>query len=264
MEWWLAYAAIGAVAGFFAGLLGIGGGAILVPLLVMLFEAQGMPRGHLVHVAIGTGMATILFTSVSSVWAHAARGTVRWDVARAMTPGVLAGGLVGSSLAGLVPTKLLALLFTLVIYAAAANILLETKPKPSRRMPGGAGMALVGFVVSGLSALAALGGSFLTVPFMLWCNASMLQAIGTAAVIGFPIALSGSIGYILAGWGQSGVPEHSLGYVYLPALAGIALASVLLAPLGAAVAHRLQIKRLKQVFALLLFALATKMMVGLW
>ena len=264
MEWWLAYAAIGAAAGFFAGLLGIGGGAVSVPLLVMLFASQGMPKVHLVHLAVGTGMATVLFTSVSSVWAHARRGAVRWDVARAMTPGILAGGLVGSGLAGLVSARLLGTLFCVVIYAAAANILFERKPRPTRQLPGAAGMSLVGFGISSVSALAALGGAFLTTPFMLWCNVRMIDAIGTAAVVGFPIALAGSIGYVASGWSQAGLPPHSLGYVYLPALLGVTLASVLFAPLGAAVAHRLQTRQLKRVFALLLFALATKMVTSLW
>jgi len=264
MEWWLGYAAIGAAVGFFAGLLGIGGGAVSVPLVVMLFEAQGMPKEHLVHLAVGTGMATALFTSVSRVWAHARRGAVRWDAARAVTPAILLGGLVGSGLAGLISTRLLGMLFTIVIYAAATHILFETKPKPSRQLPGAGGMMLVGFAISGISSVAALGGAFLTTPFMLWCNASMIQAVGTAAVVGFPIALAGSIGYITSGWSQGGLPPHSLGYVYLPALLGITLASVLLAPVGAAVAHRLKTKHLKRVFALLLFALATKMLVGLW
>lgn len=264
MEWWLVYALIGAAVGFFAGLLGIGGGAIMVPLLVMAFEAQGLPRDHLMHLAVGTSLATILFTSVSSVRAHASRGSVRWEVARALTPGVLLGGLIGSTLTGYVSTKLLAIMFSVVIYGAATNILIDRKPKPSRTLPGSGGMFMVGFIASGLSAVAALGGSFLTVPFMLWCNVAMLQAIGTAAVVGFPIALSGSVGFVIAGWGQSGLPANSFGYIYLPALLGITLSSVLFAPVGAAAAHRMQVKRLKQVFALLLYALATKMMVSLW
>jgi uncharacterized membrane protein YfcA len=109
-----------------------------------------------------------------------------------------------------------------------------------------------------------MGGAFLTVPFALYCNVPLLQAIGTAAIIGFPIAFAGSAGFIAAGWGQSGLPPHSIGYVYLPAVLGITLASVLTAPLGAAAAHRLPIKRLKRVFALLLYALAGKMLFSLW
>src|SRR6267378_1901718 len=151
MEWWLGYAAIGAAVGFFAGMLGIGGGAIMVPLLVMLFEAQGLPRTHILHLAVGTGMATILFTSVASVRAHAARGAIRWDIARDITPGILLGGLVGSWIASFIPPLVFAALFTVVIYAAATNMLLDRKPKPSRQPPGLVGMSAFGFVVSAVS-----------------------------------------------------------------------------------------------------------------
>jgi uncharacterized protein len=264
MEWWLGYAAIGAAVGFFAGLLGIGGGAIMVPLLVMVFEAQGLPKAQLMHLAVASGMASILFTSVSSMRAHAVRGSVRWDLALALTPGILIGGLLGSSLTAWISTQVFATLFTVVVFFAATNILIDRKPKPSRQLPGAMGAALAGFVISFVSSLAALGGAFLTIPFALYCNVPMLQAIGTSAIVGFPIALAGSIGFIVAGWGKSGLPPHSIGYVYLPAVLGMTLASVLTAPLGAATAHRLPTKRLKQVFALLLYGLATKMLVSLW
>jgi uncharacterized membrane protein YfcA len=264
MEWWLGYAAIGAAVGFFAGLLGIGGGAIMVPLLVMLFEAQGLPQAHILHLAVGTGMASILFTSLSSMRAHAARGAVRWDLALALTPGILAGGLLGSAITAWISTKVFAALFTGVVFFAATNILIDRKPKPARALPGALGSMLVGVVISFVSSLAALGGAFLTIPFALYCNVPMLQAIGTAAIVGFPIALAGSVGFIATGWAQSGLPPHSVGYVYLPAALGITLASVLTAPVGAAVAHRLPTRRLKQIFSILLYALAAKMLIGLW
>ena len=264
MEWWLGYVAIGATVGFFAGLLGIGGGAIMVPLLVMLFEAQGLPKAHILHLAVGTGMASILFTSLSSMRAHAARGVVRWDLALALTPGILIGGLLGSAVTAWISTKVFALLFTGVVFFAATNILIDRKPKPARALPGPLGSMLVGMVISFISSLAALGGAFLTIPFALYCNVPLLQAIGTAAIVGFPIAFAGSIGFIVTGWQQSGLPPHSFGYVYLPAALGLTLASVLLAPVGAAVAHRLPTKRLKQVFSMLLYGLALKMLIGLW
>ncbi|MBE0623550.1 MAG: sulfite exporter TauE/SafE family protein [Burkholderiales bacterium] len=264
MEWWLGYLAIGAAVGFFAGLLGIGGGAIMVPLLVMLLEAQGLPKSQIMHLAVGSGMASILFTSVSSMRAHAMRGAVRWDLALALTPGILIGGLLGSNLTVWISTQVFAALFTVVVFIAASNILIDRKPKPTRELPGALGSALVGFGISFVSSLAALGGAFLTIPFALYCNVPMLQAIGTSAIVGFPIALAGSVGFVLAGWGHGELPPYSVGYVYLPAVLGIAFASVLTAPLGAAAAHRLPTKRLKQVFALLLYGLAGKMLFSLW
>ena len=260
MEWWLGYVAIGAAVGFFAGMLGIGGGAIMVPLLVILFDAQGLPKSHILHLAVGTGMATILFTSVASVRAHASRGAIRWDIARNITPGILLGGLVGSWIASFIPPLVFAALFTAVIYIAATNLLIDRKPKPSREAPGFAGMSVFGFLVSAASAFAAIGGAFLTVPFMLWCNVPMLPAIGTAAVIGFPIALSGTIGFVATGLRETGLPPYTVGFVYLPALAGIVVTSMLMAPVGAAAAHRLPTVWLKRIFAVLFYVMATRML----
>jgi uncharacterized protein len=249
--------------GFFAGLLGIGGGAIMVPLLVMLFEAQGLPKDQILHLAVGSGMASILFTSVSSVRAHLARGSIRWDLAWRITPGILVGGLLGSVIASVIPRGLFAALFTGVVYIAATNILLGRTPSASRQVPGFIGMFIAGLVISSVSAFAAIGGAFMTVPFLMYCNVPMLQAIGTAALVGFPIALSGSIGFIATGWSVSGLPDPHLGYVYFPALAGLVISSVLLAPVGAKVAHSLPTKRLKQIFAVVLYIFATRMLVSL-
>lgn len=262
MEWWLGYIAVGAVAGFLAGLLGIGGGAIIVPLLAVLFEAQGLPKAHILHLAVGTAMATILFTSIASVRAHAARGATRWNIVWKMTPGVLAGGVVGSWITGLIPAGAFAALFALVIFTAGTLMLLDFKPTPSRKPPGLAGMSTAGFLISALSAFAAVGGAFLTVPFMLWCNVPLLHAIGTAAAIGFPIALSGTAGFIATGLHESALPPYSIGFVFLPALAGVVVASVLTAPLGAATAHRLPTKWMKRICALLLYAIATRMLLS--
>lgn len=264
MEWWASYAAIGAVMGFFAGMLGIGGGALIVPLVTIVMEAQGLPREHILHLAVGTAMAAIAFTSLSSLRAHASRGAVRWDVALRITPGILIGGVIGALIAGALPTRWFALIFTGFVYYAATAMLRDVKPRASRQLPGSAGMFAVGLGISALSALVAIGGAVMSIPFMLLCNVPILHAIGTAAAIGFPIAVSGSAGYVLSGWGVAGLPEHALGYVYLPALAGIVVASVLTAPLGAAVAHRAPVKRLRQIFAILFYILATRMLFSLW
>ena len=241
--WAAGYLGIGAAVGFFAGMLGIGGGALMIPLLVWLFEAQGLPREHLLHLAVGTGMATILFTSVSSMRAHARRGGVRWDIVKRITPGILAGGLAGSAIASSLPRFAFAVIFVTTVYAAALNLFLERKPHPSRTLPGAVGLSAVGAAISGISAFAAVGGAFLTVPFMVWCNVPMLAAIGL---------------------GQPGLPAWSVGYVFLPALAGVTVASMSLAPVGATVAHRLPTKVLRRIFAVLMFSLATRMLAMLW
>ena len=264
LEWILGYLALGALVGFFAGMLGIGGGAIMVPILVLMLDAQGLPREQVLHLAVGTSMSTILFTSLSSIRSHHRRGSIRWDIFRGMTPGIIAGGLAGSVVATLVPASALAVAFTLVIFFAATNILLDRKPHPSRGLPGPAGLFGVGAGISAVSAVAAMGGAFISVPYMLWCNVAMLQAVGTAASLGFPIAVAGTIGYVYNGLHDSGLPPLTLGYIYLPAMAGIVVTSMLVAPLGAAAAHSLPTKWLKRIYAILLYVLAVRMLIKVW
>lgn len=257
--WWLAYMALGAGAGFFAGLMGVGGGTVLVPILAMLFAAQHFPPQHVLHLALGTSMAVIVFTSISSMRAHHSHGAVLWPVVLTITPGILFGTLMGSVLASHIPTRPLALFFALFVLCVAVQMMLNIKPHPGRELPGKAGMFAVGSGIGTLSALVAIGGGALTVPFMTWCNVQVHKAIGTAAAIGFPIAVGGAIGYILNGWGKAGLPEGSLGFVHLPATAWVATVSVLFAPLGARTAHRLPVASLKRIFAAVLVVLAAKM-----
>jgi uncharacterized membrane protein YfcA len=264
MEWLAAYLALGAVVGVLAGMLGIGGGMIIVPPLALMLEAQGLPREHVLHLAVGTAMATILFTSLSSVRAHAARGGVRWEIVLRITPGILVGGVVGALVANHLSTRTLAVYFTAFVFLMAVNMALDLKPRPSRQPPGAAGMFAGGTAIGGLSSLVAIGGAVMSVPFMIYCNVPIIQAVGTAAAIGFPIAVGGTVGYLYTGWSTSGLPPWSLGYVYLPALGGITVASVLTAPLGARLAHRVPGKMLKRIFAGMLFVLAARMMVNLW
>jgi uncharacterized membrane protein YfcA len=174
------------------------------------------------------------------------------------------GGLAGVSLAGAFSTFALAVAFTLIVYAAAINILMNRAPRSSRALPGAAGMFGVGFVISGVSALVAMGGAFMTVPFLLWCNISIRQAIGSAAFVGFPIAVVGTAGYLFIGWNVPHLPPWSLGYVYLPALLGISVASVLMAPVGASASHRLPTRLLRRIYGVLLLLLATKMLASFW
>jgi uncharacterized protein len=264
MEWWLAYLGVGAIVGILAGMLGIGGGAIMVPLVAQLLLAQGIAKDQVLHLAVGTSMATILFTSVSSVRAHARRGAVRWDVVKRITPGILAGGLAGSLFASLISTRFLAVFFAVLVTGLAINMMIDRKPKPTRQLPGPGGMFAVGSAIGGLSALAAIGGAAMTVPFMVMSNVPALQAVGTAAAIGFPIAAAGTVGYVATGLAEGGLPPASLGYVYLPALVGLSVASMLTAPLGARLAHALPTKRLKQFFALFLLFLAARLVWKVW
>ena len=264
MQWWLAYLAIGLVTGFFAGLLGIGGGAVMVPMLVLVFTAQGLPAEHIMHIALGTAMATIMFTSVSSMRAHHAHGAVDWSIARAIAPGILAGSFCAALVAGFIPTRPLAVMFTVLVYYAATQILFDLRPRESRELPGRSGLFAAGALIGGMSSLLAAGGAFLCIPFLAWCSVPLRRAIGTAAAVGLPIAVAGTLGYLLQGLRVEGLPSASLGYVYLPALVPIVVTSVLAAPLGARLTHRLPVKRLRVVFAIVLFVLASRMLANLW
>jgi uncharacterized membrane protein YfcA len=261
---WLAYLAIGALVGFAAGLLGIGGGVVMVPLLVLVFRAHDLPNEHLLHLALGTALAAMVFTSVSSMRAHHAHGAVDWKIARAMSPGMLAGSFVAALVAGFIPTRPLALAFTALVFYAATQILLDLKPPGSRELPGPAGLFAAAGVIGAVSSLLAAGGAFLTIPFLTWCRVPLRRAIGTAAANGLPIAIAGTAGYVMHGLRVSGLPAASFGYVYLPALALVVATSMLAAPLGASLAHRLPIRRLRTLFALLLYLFAVRMLVGLW
>lgn len=261
---WLAYLGIGALVGFAAGLLGIGGGAVMVPLMVFVFSATGISPEHVLHVALGTALAAMVFTSVSSMLAHHRHGGVDWSIARAMSPGMLAGSFAAALIAGLIPTRSLAIGFTALVFYAATQILLNLRPPGSRELPGAAGLFAAGATIGAISSLLAAGGAFLTIPFLTWCKVPLRRAIGTAAANGLPIAIAGTAGYVINGVRAEGLPPFSLGYVYLPALALVVTTSMLAAPLGARLAHRLPVKQLRTIFALMLYGIAIKMLVGLW
>ncbi|MBV2265178.1 MAG: sulfite exporter TauE/SafE family protein [Thauera sp.] len=258
--WWLAYPVLGAAVGFFAGLLGVGGGGIMVPMLTTFFLAQGFPQSQVVHMALGTSMAAIVLTSVSSLRAHHARGAVRWDVVRAITPGILVGTFAATFIASRISTVPLAIFFAVFMAYVSIQMLLNIKPKPSRELPGALGMSAAGLGIGGVSALVAIGGGSLSVPFMTWCNVTMQNAIGTSAAIGLPIALAGTVGYLVNGWSAPDMPALTFGYVYLPALVLVSVVSTFFAPLGAKLAHRLPVATLKKVFAGMLVLLCAKML----
>ncbi|MFB1029408.1 MAG: sulfite exporter TauE/SafE family protein, partial [Thauera sp.] len=194
------YLALGLATGVLAGLLGVGGGLLMVPMLVMMFSAQaGFPVGEILHMALGTSMAVILFTSLASLRAHHRHGAVMWPVVAQITPGILLGTGVGTLFAAQVPAKPLAIFFTAFVCVVAVQMALNLKPKAARQLPGAFGVAGVGVGIGAVSALVAIGGGSLTVPFLTWCNVKVQKAIGTSAAVGFPIALGGSLGYIYNG-----------------------------------------------------------------
>lgn len=260
MTFVLMYLALGAFAGFVAGLFGVGGGLTLVPFLFMIFTSQGIPSEHVMHLALGTSMANIVFTSISSMRAHHQHGAVRWDIVKAMAPGLVLGTFGGSLFAGVVPTRPLTMVFVAIVYYASIQMMADFKPKPHRQLPGAVGLFIAGSVIGIISSMVAAGGGFMSIPFMVFCNVAMHNAVGTSAALGFPIALAGAVGFIISGWGQPGLPEYSFGYIYLPAFVAIVSMSILVAPWGAKLAHRLPVKKLKRAFGAFLAFLATKML----
>lgn len=252
--------AMGAGGGFAAGLLGIGGGMVLVPFITMIFTSHGFPPEHIVHMAIATSLATILFTSVSSVRAHHKHGAVNWRIVAMLAPGIVVGAWVGPWIAKQMNTTVLSVFFGIFVAASATQMLAGKKPAGSRELPGTAGMFAAGGVIGVIAGLVGAGGGFLSVPFMTWCNVRIHNAVATSAALGFPIALAGTLSNIWFGMGTPGLPEYSLGFIYLPALAGIAAASVVMAPVGARAAHRMPVDRLRRVFAVVLYCLAAYML----
>lgn len=258
----LIYIAVGVIAGILAGLLGIGGGLVIVPMLVYCFTIQGIDHVHLMHLALGTSMASIVFTSVSSFIAHHKKGAVEWSVVKRITGGIVIGTFIGAWLASWLSSGFLKGFFVIFLYYVAVQLILDKKPQASREFPGPVGMSSAGGIIGLISSLVGIGGGSLSVPFMIWCNLPVHNAIGTASAIGFPIAVAGTLGYLASGFHKSLLPAYSVGFVYLPALVGIVMASVVTAPLGAKLAHSLPVPRLKRIFAILLFVVATKMAWG--
>lgn len=260
MEWWIVYLLMGLFVGFFAGLLGIGGGLILVTLMVYLFTVQGFPEDRILHIALGTSITSIVFTSISSLLAHHKHGAVRWDIVRVAVFGLIVGTLLGTLVADQLKTKYLAIFFVIFVYYSAMQMFVNAKPKPSRQLPGRLGLNLASVLIGVLSALVGVGGGIMTIPLMSMCNVPMRNAIGTSAALGLPIAIAGTIGFIVTGLGKDHLPPFSVGYVYLPALIGIVIGTLVTVPWGAKMAHTLPVSRLKKIFAVILFILATRML----
>ncbi|MCB1616297.1 MAG: sulfite exporter TauE/SafE family protein [Pseudomonadales bacterium] len=254
----LIYLCIGAVTGILAGLFGVGGGTIIVPALLISLAAQGVSPDVLTHMALGTSLATICLTSISSVIAHNERDAILWPVFFKLTPGICCGVLLGSIIAARLSGLALQKGFGVFALVVSAQMFCNWQPGGSSRLPGNFGLFAGGGVIGLFSALFGIGGGSLTVPFLSFCRITMQHAVATAAAIGMPIAFVGALGYLWQGWNNPALPEWSSGYIYWPAFTGIAIASVAFARVGAHIAHSLSPKKLKQIFALFLA------LIGLW
>jgi uncharacterized protein len=257
-----AYLGIGAIVGFFAGLLGIGGGIIIVSSLALMFAAHAFAPQYVMHMAIGTSLAAIVFGSWSSFRAHHRHKAVDWSIVRTMTPGLLAGVLLGAALARFVTTAFLKYFFLGFTLFVTAQMVFNLRPKPSRQLPGRAALSAVAVFIGVCSSLFGGGAAAVGVPFLTWCNVTLHRAIGTVAAMGFPLAIAGTVGYVVAGWNIRDLPEWSVGFIYLPAFIGISATSMMTAPWGARLAHKLKGATLRRIFAVFLVLMGLKVAVS--
>ncbi len=257
-----AYLLVGSGAGVLAGLLGVGGGVVIVPVLVWVFRHNGFDDSLLMQLAVGTSLGTIVVTSLSSIRAHQRRNAILWPVVLRLAPGIVAGAWLGAVIAGALPSPVLQRVFAVFIILIGLQMASGRQPMGGGRLPGAAGMLGAGGVIGTVSALVGIGGGSLTVPFLTWAGVQMRNAVATSAACGLPIALAGTLGFVVEGWHNPVLPAGSTGYLYWPALLGVVSASFLTAPIGARLAHSLPVKALKRVFALLLLVLGVRMLTG--
>jgi uncharacterized protein len=261
IEFLISFLFLGALVGFMAGLLGIGGGGIMVPILTSIFLAKGMPIDNVVHLALGTSMASIIVTSFSSMKAHNKNKNVLWNIVKSMSIGILTGTFLATFIASQISSIYLALFFALFMGYVSIQMFLNKKPSPNKKLANKKGLFFVGNGIGAISALVSIGGGSLTVPYLTWSNIELKKAIGTSAAIGLPISIAGTLGYIINGWNNTVMENYTFGFVYFPAVLLISATSYFSAPYGAKLANKLPVSKLKKIFALLLSILSIKMLI---
>ena len=251
LEEWALYLGFGCLAGLLSGLMGIGGGIVIVPFLVWHFGRLGFPANAVMIMAVATSLATIVVTSISATLAHHRRGAVDWALVRQLAPGILAGSVLGSVIADLLPARAFKLFFSGFLLHASLRMLRQTPKIPIHTEAGDSGhFGVVGAAIGALSSILGIGGGTLSVPFLVKRGYPVRTAVAVSSACGFPIAVAGSLTYILLGWGNAQLPNWNLGYIHLPAFIGIVLTSVPLAPVGAALAHHLPTRNLRVLLAM--------------
>jgi uncharacterized protein len=260
---WLVYAALGVFVGFFAGLLGIGGGSMIVPVVGLTLVAFDFTPERVLHLSLGTSLAAMIVSTASSIYEHHRHEAVRWDLVKGLAPGITVAALAAGFIARATPVPILKFFFLCFMLYVAGQVIFGRKPRPGRGVPGPLATTAVGLGIGGLSALAGVGGAMLSVPYMMYCNVNLRHAIASSAAISFVVSVTGAVGFVAAGLREPGLPEWTLGYVYLPAFLGISLTSIFFAPLGAKLVHRMPVETLKKIFVLFLLVLAGKLVYSL-
>jgi uncharacterized protein len=251
---------VGAMAGLMAGMLGVGGGLVIVPALLSIFPLIGIHPDVVIKIAVGTSLATIIITSISSVRSHHKRRSVIWYLFWRMTPGIAVGAIIGAWLADFMPTDALEIIFGVFAVAVAGQMFFQLKPSGQQTEPGSIGLIITGTLIGSFSSLVGIGGGSLTVPFLTYWNTKMARAVGTSAACGLPLAMFGSAGFMVSGIGAEHLPTFSTGYVYWPAFIGICVTSIIFAPIGVKLAHKVSPAALKKSFAVFLFIIGSKIL----
>lgn len=258
----LEFAIIGVIAGYLAGFLGIGGGFVVVPALTLLFLRDSTIAPWAIHMAVATSLATMLVTSLSSIIAHHRRGAIRWSLVRSLSGGLVIGAVLGAVIADALQGDALVRVFGSFAILAGLQLILGRSPAGEKPLPGQPAVSLVGVVFGAISSLIGIGGGALTGPWQLWHGVRAQNAVATSAACGYPIAIAGTLSFIWLGW-QGQLPGGALGYVHIPAFAGIAVTSALAAPLGAATVHRLPPLLVRRIFGAFLMLVGLRMLSGL-
>jgi hypothetical protein len=259
---WVSFASAGVIAGLIAGLFGVGGGLIIVPILMTVFSWQGMSADIAIHVAIGTSLMTIAVTSLSSMRAHHHYGTTQWPLVIRLAPGLVVGSLAGAVVATSLPSQLLQRVFALFAVLMAVRLWLPSPPRVSDRLMGALAMRSYGVLTGLISAMVGIGGGTLIVPYLVMAGQSMQKAVGTAAACGFPIAISGVVGFIWMGTQVHEVhAEWQTGFVHWQAFIGVVMTSVFMAPLGAKLARSLSHQLLQRLFSFILLGIGLVLLI---
>lgn len=260
IEWWLLYLVLGGLVGFLAGLLGVGGGGVLVPILTIVFLAQGVDEAFVIHLALGTSMACMVFTTFSSALAHHAKNAVLWNVVRFMSPGIVCGAFLSTFIVTFLDAFLLSIIYVCIMVFVSVQMLKNKSLKPKKSLAGPVGLSAVGLMTGAISSMVAMGGGFITVAYLTLCNQDIKKAIGTSSAVALPVSIAGTLGYVFNGWSISGLSGSSIGFIDYWAVVLISITSFLTAPAGAKFAHILPADLLKKCFVLLTLALSLKML----
>jgi uncharacterized membrane protein YfcA len=256
LDYFLVYMGIGVFTGLMAGLLGVGGGAIAVPLLLWVFDLQEINSEIATHMALATALAAMVLTSISSTYAHASKKAVLWPVFFKLNVGVIFGSIIGVVTVVEISGSALQIAFGIFLACLAIQMAFGLSPAPSAKLPSGPGLLGAGGVIGCVSMFFGIGGGSLTVPFLIYSGVTPVKAIGTSAALGLPIAVWGTVLYAANGWNHTLMPEYSFGFVYGPAVTGIIIISPIFARLGAKIAHRMNSDQLRQAFGVTLAIVA--------